>query len=373
MTGRPRIFLVGGARPNFMKIAPLWHALNQRKDHFETQIVHTGQHYDYTMSKVFFEDLRLPSPDFFLEVGSGTHGYQTAQVLIRFEELLMEHPPDMVIVVGDVNSTLAATLASVKLLIPVAHAEAGLRSFDMNMPEEINRILTDRISTLLLVSEPSGLNNLSAEGVDKGCVHLVGNLMIDSLKNNLQKIRANDTTKKMGLKGQKFGLVTLHRPSNVDTEASLRQSLEILRQGASRGKLIFPSHPRTAKNIKTFGLKEEFESLQNLKIIEPVGYYDFMNLMINSSYVLTDSGGIQEETTWLGIPCITLRDNTERPLTLDEGTNHITGLDISKVCKALDWAENFDASDYSGPKLWDGAAAERVINVISDFFKTSGG
>ncbi len=372
MSERPRIFLVAGARPNFMKIAPLWHAMSRRKDHFETQIVHTGQHYDYVMSEVFFENLMLPKPDFFLEAGSGMHGYQTAQVLIRFEELLVKHPPDMVIVVGDVNSTIASTLASVKLSIPVAHVEAGLRSFDMNMPEEINRVLTDRISTLLLVSEPSGLKNLSAEGLDSKGVHLVGNLMIDSVKNNLQKIRACDTTKKMGLQGQKFGLVTLHRPSNVDTEASLRKSLEILREGASRSKLIFPSHPRTAKNISTFGLKEEFESLQNLKIIEPVGYYDFMNLMTNSSLVLTDSGGIQEETTWLGIPCITLRDNTERPLTVDEGTNHITGLDISKVRKALDWAESFKASDYTAPKLWDGAAADRIVNVIDDFFKTSG-
>ena len=223
----------------------------------------------------------------------------------------------MVIVVGDVNSTLAAALAAVKLSIPVAHIEAGLRSFDMNMPEEINRILTDRISELLFVSEPSGLKNLTAEGIDQEYIHLVGNLMIDSLKSNLQKIRANDTTKTKGVEGEKFGLVTLHRPSNVDTEPSLRQSLEILREGASRCKLIFPAHPRTIKNMHTFGLREEFESIDGLKIIEPLGYYDFMNLMINSSFILTDSGGIQEESTWLGIPCITLRENTERPLTVD--------------------------------------------------------
>ena len=365
MSERSRIYLVAGARPNFMKIAPLWHALKRRRG-FETQIVHTGQHYDYEMSEVFFKNLGLGEPDFFLDVGSGTHGYQTAQVLMRFEKLAMERRPDIA-VVGDVNSTIAVALASVKLGIPVAHVEAGLRSFDRSMPEEVNRILTDRISELLFASEPSGVANLVAEGVDKKCIHLVGNLMIDSLKNNLQEIRANDTTKKLGLDGEEFGLVTLHRPSNVDTEPALRQVLAVLRQAGSRGRMVFPAHPRTRKNVERFGLKDEFESIENLRVVEPMGYFDFMNLMIHCRYVLTDSGGIQEETTWLGIPCITLRKNTERPLTVERGTNHVTGLDLSVVSKALDLVEDFDASAYSAPELWDGNAAQRVVEVIGDF------
>jgi len=366
-----KIYLVAGARPNFMKIAPLWHVFKRRKRRFDTKIVHTGQHYDYEMSEVFFRNLGLAEPDYFLEVGSGTHGYQTAQVLMRFEQLLIEQRPDMVMVVGDVNSTIAAALVAVKLGIPVAHVEAGLRSFDMGMPEEINRILTDRISDLLLVSEPSGLKNLAAEGADKQRMHLVGNMMIDSLKHNLEKIRANKTTQKMNLDGERFGLVTLHRPSNVDTESALLQALAVLREAASRGQLVFPAHPRTRKSIETFGLKGEFDSIENLRVIDPIGYFDFMNLVIHCSYVLTDSGGIQEETTWLGIPCITLRKNTERPLTVEEGTNRVTGLNLSAVKEALDWAGRFDASGYSPPELWDGNAAERTVKVVDDFLSGS--
>lgn len=367
MPKRSKVYLVAGARPNFMKIAPLWHVLKRRENKFETQIVHTGQHYDYVMSEIFFRHLGLPKPDFFLEVGSGTHGYQTGQVLMRFEELLIERRPDIVIVVGDVNSTIAVALASVKLGISVAHIEAGLRSFDMDMPEEINRVLTDRISDLLFASEPSGLRNLIVEGVDKEHIHLVGNLMIDSLKHNLREIRADDTAEKMGLKDEKFGLATIHRPSNVDMEPALRQVLAVLLEASKRGKLVFPAHPRTLKNIEKFGLKNEFRSIENLMIIEPIGYFYFINLMIHSSYVLTDSGGIQEETTWLGIPCITLRKNTERPLTIEEGTNRVTGLDLSAVHSALDWAEDFDASAYSAPELWDGDAAERVVSILVNF------
>ena len=371
MAKRSRIYLVAGARPNFMKIAPLWHVFKRRAKVFEVKIIHTGQHYDYEMSEVFFKNLGLGKPDFFLEAGPGTHGYQTAQVLMRFEQLVMRHRPEMVIVVGDVNSTLAAALASVKLAIPVAHVEAGLRSFDMDMPEEINRILTDRISDLLFVSEPSGLVNLDTEGIDKKRVHLIGNLMIDSVKHNLEKIRANDTTKKMGLKGEKFGLVTIHRPKNVDTEPALRKVLTVLREAASRSKLVFPAHPRTCKSIKTFGLEGQFKSIENLRIIEPIGYLDFMNLLVNCSCVLTDSGGIQEETTWLGIPCITLRENTERPLTVEEGTNRVTGLELSAVISALEEVRNFEASGYQPPELWDGNAAERVVGVVGDFFPRS--
>jgi len=362
-----RIYLVAGARPNFMKIAPIWHKLKPLGDRFETRIVHTGQHYDYAMSQVFLNHLGLGEPDFFLGAGSGTHGYQTAQVLMAFEKLVIEQRPDLVVVVGDVNSTIAASLASVKLGVPVAHVEAGLRSFDLTMPEEINRMLTDRIADLLFVSEPSGVANLSAEGIGGERVHLVGNVMIDTLKNNLEKIKVGDTAKKMGLKDEKFCLITIHRPSNVDSEPALRKVLDVLREAASRYKLVFPAHPRTQKNMANFGLKEQFEAIDNLQITEPIGYFEFMNLMIHSALVLTDSGGIQEETTWLGIPCITLRENTERPLTVEQGTNNVTGVDLSKVRAALDKAEAFDRTSYNPPELWDGNAAERIVQLIADF------
>ena len=371
MNKRSKIYLVAGARPNFMKIAPLWKALEKHNERFETRIVHTGQHYDYIMSDVFFGDLGLAKPDFFLEVGSGTHGYQTAQVIMCFEELLIKDRPAMVIVVGDINSTFAAALSSSKLGVPVAHVEAGLRSFDMSMPEEINRILTDQISSLLLVSEPSGLVNLAAEGISEDRVHLVGNLMIDSLKHNLPRILANGTAKKMGLEGVDFGLVTIHRPANVDGEEALMKVLSILKEAAQHRQLVFPAHPRTRKNIKKFGLESKFESIKTLRVIEPVGYFDFINLMTQCRYVLTDSGGIQEETTWLGIPCITLRENTERPITVEKGTNRIAGLDLEAICTALDQVEDFDAPKYSPPELWDGNAAERAVNVIENYFYTS--
>jgi len=367
MPGTYRIYLVAGARPNFMKIAPLWHKFGEYKEQFDVYVVHTGQHYDYEMSEVFLKNLGLKEPDFYLGVGSGTHGYQTGQILIEMEKLLFAKPADLVIVVGDVNSTIAAALASVKLGIPVAHVEAGLRSFDKQMPEEINRILTDRISDLLFASEPSGVENLRNEGIDEKYIHLVGNLMIDSLKNNLEQIKAANTVQKMGLERRKFSLVTIHRPSNVDDKASLEVVLSILKEAATEDKLVFPVHPRTSKNVEQFGLEGGFDSIENLGMIEPIGYFDFMNLMVNCRYVLTDSGGIQEESCWLGLPCITLRDNTERPLTVESGTNRVTGLNISAVVSALGWARAFDSSDYVPPKLWDGNAAERVVGILCDF------
>ena len=368
MNKQARIYLVAGARPNFMKIAPLWHKLGELKGRFDVKVVHTGQHYDYLMSEVFLKNLGLPEPDFYLGAGSGTHGSQTAKILIEMEKLLLEKAAELVVVVGDVNSTFAAALASVKLGISVAHIEAGLRSFDKSMPEEINRILTDRISDLLFASEPSGVKNLKNEGLDEDSIYLAGNLMIDSLKKNLPKIKESDITERMGLGGRKFGLVTVHRPSNVDSRDNLLNVADILKEAAKKEKVIFPVHPRTRKNIEEFGLMDEFESIENLKLIEPVGYFDFMNLMVNCGFVLTDSGGIQEESTWLGIPCITLRDNTERPMTVEQGTNRVTGVDLSAVIGSLEWARGFDASGYRPPKLWDGNAAERVVGILCDFF-----
>jgi len=368
MTKTYKIYLVAGARPNFIKIAPILRALQNYKDKIDAQIIHTGQHYDYEMSQVFFEQLGIPEPDFYLDVGSGSHAFQTAQVMIRFEKLLIDDRPDLVVVLGDVNSTLAGALTAVKLHIPVAHIEAGLRSFDKSMPEEINRILTDHISDLLFTTEPVADANLAKEGIESEKIHLVGNVMIDALINILPVIENNDTTDRLGLNPQSFGVVTLHRPSNVDSENALRKVLAVLRNVISHGKIIFPAHPRTIKNIEKFNIRDEFESLENLEIIEPLGYIDFMNLVKKSKFVMTDSGGIQTETTWLGVPCITLRENTEHVITIENGTNHLTGLDLGKIQKAFDWIENFDKSKYKPPEIWDGKAAERIVMIILKHF-----
>jgi UDP-N-acetylglucosamine 2-epimerase (non-hydrolysing) len=364
-----KILLVGGARPNFMKIAPIWRELVNHQDIFEPYIVHTGQHYDYEMSKVFFDQFQLPNPHYYLNVGSGSHAYQTAQIMINFEKVLSELKPDLVVVVGDVNSTIAASLTAVKLDIAVAHVEAGLRSFDKSMPEEINRILTDRISDLLLVSEPSGIENLLREGTDETKIHLVGNTMIDSLVYHLENIRELQIRKNFNLEAQKYCTITLHRPSNVDNRHNLEKIANILTEASKHTKLIFPAHPRTTKNIEEFGLRKLFDSIKNLQIIQPIGYFEFMSLVIDSRFVITDSGGIQEETTWLGIPCITLRDNTERPITVTQGTNVITGLDFQNVRDALIRANSFDRKDYTPPALWDGRASQRILKVFIDFFQ----
>jgi UDP-N-acetylglucosamine 2-epimerase (non-hydrolysing) len=367
MTKRHTLFLVAGARPNFMKIAPLWRALKQYRESIRPVVVHTGQHYDYSMSQVFFEDLELPQPDFHLDVGSGSHACQTAEVMCRFEKLIDRQRPDLVVVVGDVNSTLAAALTASKLHIPIAHVEAGLRSFDMNMPEEVNRLLTDRISTLLFVTEPAGRDNLAREGIDPDGVHLVGNVMIDELAHNLERIRARRAAADLDLPAGRYGLATIHRPANVDDEDALRAVLAVLREATKRGVVVFPVHPRTAKNIASFGLAGEFDALKSLKRVKPVGYLDFMNLVVNAAYILTDSGGIQVETSWLGVPCITLRPNTEHLITVKHGCNRLTGLELSAVGDALAWASSFDASGYSPPSLWDGRAAERIARLLSEF------
>jgi len=362
-----KLFLVGGARPNFMKIAPLYRELKKNSDKIETKIIHTGQHYDYAMSKVFFEQLGLPQPDYYLNVGSSSHAVQTANIMVAVEKVFEQDKPDWLFVVGDVNSTIACSLTAVKLGIKVAHVEAGLRSFDMDMPEEINRILTDRISNLLLCSEPSGIKNLRAEGYDMSKVHLVGNTMIDTLAYHLESIKQNDYYKTLDLKASNYICLTLHRPSNVDNHNNLLNLFNILEYAAKQSYIIFSAHPRTVKNIANFGLKEKFDSIANLKIIDPVGYFEFMNLVVNSKFILTDSGGIQEETTYLGIPCITLRENTERPLTSDGGTNKVVGTNFDKVATAIKWAAEFNRSEYKAPALWDGKAAERIVEIIVNY------
>jgi UDP-N-acetylglucosamine 2-epimerase (non-hydrolysing) len=334
------IHLIAAARPNFMKIAPLYHAL-KKEPWAEPVIVHTGQHYDLNMSDVFFQDLELPEPDIHLGVGSGSHAEQTGQVMMAYEKILIEKHPDLVIVVGDVNSTVACTLAAVK--IPedrsqksddrltgrplVAHLEAGLRSFDLTMPEEINRMVTDTLADILWTPSPDGDENLIKEGVADEKIQRVGNIMIDSLEMLRETIQKQNAYEEMGLKAGEYGLLTLHRPSNVDDPKILERLCQALIRIAQKIPLVFPIHPRTRKNIEGLHLMIDLEKEDGLIISEPINYINFMNLVFNCRFALTDSGGIQEETTYLGIPCLTLRPNTERPITIDQGTNRLVTLE----------------------------------------------
>jgi len=362
---KKKIISVVGARPNFMKVAPL-HREFRKINWIVHRIVHTGQHYDDNMSKIFFDDLELPEPDAYLGVGSGSHAVQTARIMIEFEKALLDEKPDLIIVVGDVNSTVACSLVAVKLGIPVAHVEAGLRSFDPTMPEEWNRRLTDVIADYLFVTEPSGVRNLLDEGVDEKRVHLVGDVMIDSLIIFREKARRRDALKQFGVDPQQYTLVTLHRPSNVDVKENLEKILHIFEGIAPRTNIIFPAHPRTVKMIDQFGMRERFAAIPSLQLIDPIGYLDFLALMEQAQLVLTDSGGIQEETTFLGVPCLTLRENTERPITIEKGTNTLVGLDVERVI-AESW-KVFDGKGKRGivPELWDGKTAERIVKIITD-------
>jgi len=354
---------VVGARPNFMKVAPL-HRVFCKMDMVQHLIVHTGQHYDENMSKIFFEDLELPRPDVYLGVGSGTHAEQTAKIMVKFERVLLEEKPDLVIVVGDVNSTVACSLTTSKLMIPVAHVEAGLRSFDRTMPEEINRIITDVLSEYLFVTEESGVANLQNEGINEKKIFLVGDVMIDSLIMYREMAKRSEIKKTFGVSTGEYALVTLHRPNNVDDRANLETILKIFRGIESHGKIIFPIHPRTRKRIEEFGLSSQFMVVKNLVLTNPLGYLDFLNLMMDARIVLTDSGGIQEETTFLNVPCLTLRENTERPVTLEAGTNVLAGLSVEKImtlakeCYSGNWKKS------RVPELWDGKAAERIGRVL---------
>jgi len=356
---RIRVLSVVGARPNFMKIAPLLRELRARGN-FESCLVHTGQHYDRAMSQDFFRDLGIPEPDVNLGVGSGSHGEQTAQVLMQVERLLLEQRPDVVMVVGDVNSTLAATLAAVKLNIPVAHVEAGLRSGDREMPEEVNRLLTDAVATWLFATEPVAEANLRREGVAADRIHLVGNVMIDTLLEQLDRARQLDTLRSLGLEKQGYALLTLHRPSNVDDPQQLRELFGVLEEIHRELPIIFPVHPRTAAAIQTLLGGEE----PALRLVEPMGYLEFLCLMADARLVLTDSGGIQEETTALGVTCLTLRDTTERPITVTEGTNTIVGSDPAVIHAEARKAVDGEGKTGRVPELWDGRAASRIVDVL---------
>jgi UDP-N-acetylglucosamine 2-epimerase (non-hydrolysing) len=328
-------------------------------------ICHTGQHYDEKMSKIFFDELGLPTPDFYLGIGSGSHAVQTAGVMVAFEKILLEQRPDMVIVAGDVNSTIACSLVAKKMHIPVAHVEAGLRSFDREMPEEINRILTDAISDLLFVTEESGIDNLKKEGVDASKIFFTGNVMIDSLVSNLSLIDASGVLQQLELKKTGYLLATIHRPSNVDTPESLSGILRLLNKHAKGRKVLFPVHPRTRNNIKAFGL--EMDISPELILTDPIGYIDFLSLVKNARLIITDSGGIQEESTYLGIPCVTLRNNTERPITVKIGTNYLAGTDMSNADRIISEALDGNVKKGSIPELWDGKAAERICQAVYRF------
>lgn len=361
------IILVVGARPNFMKMAPLYDELKKRN--LPVILLHTGQHYDRNMSKVFFEDLGMPKPDIYLGVGSASHAKQTAKIMIDFEEVCENETPEMVIVAGDVNSTIACALVARKLSIPVGHVEAGLRSFDMKMPEEINRILTDRISNLLFTPSKDANQNLAKEGMDSQCIKLVGNIMIDSLLNNIEKSEVSKIHHRFKIKKGNYALITLHRPSNVDYEDSLTRIVEALEFIGENIPIIFPVHPRTTNMINEFGLENRINQIPNLILTKPAGYLDFLALIKYSKVVLTDSGGLQEETTALGIPCITLRENTERPITVEEGTNTIVGNKTENIIK--EWKNIIRNGGKSGriPELWDGKTAIRISDIIVNYLK----
>lgn len=366
-----RIINVVGARPNFMKIAPLMEEY-ERHPEIESLLMHTGQHYDEKMSHLFFKQLGIREPDVNLEVGSASHAVQTAEIMKAFEPVLLEYKPDAVLVVGDVNSTIACGLVAAKLNVKVIHVEAGLRSFDRSMPEEINRVLTDSISDLLFCTEQSGVDNLLAEGICRDKIYMVGHVMIDTLIRNLERARESmilDELHDQGcIDGDGFSVLTLHRPSNVDDPVVFSRILDALEVIQDELPIIFPIHPRTRKNIVSMNLRKRVDSLVRLHLIDPIGYLDFLKLQSSAKVVLTDSGGIQEETTVLKIPCITLRENTERPATVEIGSNQIVGTDTKKIVNAFRIVMNGNFRESRIPPLWDGKAAERILGVIEEKF-----
>ncbi len=359
-----RIMLVAGARPNFMKVAPLMRELRPHPD-FEVRLIHTGQHFSPEMSDLFFRDLGLPEPDLNLEVGGGSHARQTAEIMVRFEQVLENDRPDLVCVVGDVNSTVACALVAKKLGMLLAHIEAGLRSFDRGMPEEINRLATDALTDLFFTTEESGTMNLLREGVPPEKIYFVGNLMIDSLRHHLDAARRSGILDELGLGLQDYILVTLHRPSNVDEPQVLRRLWWVLSKIAVEIPVIFPIHPRTRARLENLQLT----AVAGMRLLPPLGYLDFLQLMSSAKAVLTDSGGIQEETTALGVPCLTLRENTERPVTLSLGTNRLVGANPENILSA--WREIRSRPAISptpSVPLWDGRAAARVREALQGFF-----
>lgn len=358
------IHLVGGARPNFMKLAPIVRALQARADRFEFRVVHTGQHYDREMSDVFFEELGIPNPHFYLDAGGGSHAQQTAKIMVAYEKLCLEEKPDLSLVVGDVNSTIACSLVAKKLGVAVAHVEAGLRSGDRSMPEEINRLATDAISDYFFVTEESGEQNLLREGQPAERVHFVGHVMIDNLFYQVEQLKtakvAEFQSAAIKAKFPRYGVVTLHRPSNVDSADTLAPLVAALKEIAAEVPLIFPVHPRTRGNIEKFGI----DLGPNIVTTPPMSYMDFLNVWRDAAIVLTDSGGLQEETTGLGVPCLTLRENTERPVTLTDGTNTLVGTNPQAIVAEARKVLRGEGKAGRQPKFWDGKAAERIVAIL---------
>jgi UDP-N-acetylglucosamine 2-epimerase (non-hydrolysing) len=367
------VFLVGGARPNFMKVAAVYRAMAASPE-FCVTLVHTGQHYDEGLSDVFFKDLDLPQPDIRLEVGSESHGVQTARILERFEKAVVEGEPDLVIVVGDVNSTIACALAAVKIVYPlgrrpkVAHVEAGLRSFDSTMPEEINRVLTDAISDFLFTTEESAGINLAREGVPANRVFFVGNVMIDTLLAQAQRAADLRTWEAFGLNDHGYAILTLHRPSNVDDPRTLTNLIETLHEVGRKIPVVFPAHPRTVHRLRDLQLGVAMLDNGGIRFTSPMGYVEFLSLMSHARLVLTDSGGIQEETTILGVPCLTLRENTERPVTVTHGSNTLVGTNSQKILEAVARILAGEVKLATAPDLWDGKAAQRIVQVLERCF-----
>ena len=359
----PIVFLVAGARPNFMKIAPIVRAL-QAQGSLAFKIIHTGQHYDREMNDVFFEELGIPQPDVFMGAGGGSHAQQTAKIMTAFEELCQAQRPDAVLVVGDVNSTLACSIVAKKLNIRVAHVEAGLRSGDMSMPEEINRLVTDSISDWFFVTEPSGVEHLRREGKAERAIHYVGHVMVDNVlyqAEKLAKTEAQFETSDFKLRHPYYGVVTLHRPSNVDSAETMTRIGGALKEIAADLPLLFPVHPRTRANLEKFGIDLGTE----IALVGPQGYMSFLNLWKDAVVVLTDSGGMQEETTALGVPCITIRENTERPVTVEEGTNVLVGTDPARIVAEARKVMRGEGKQGRRPHLWDGRAAERIVGILA--------
>jgi len=358
-----KVLLIAGARPNFMKIAPIYRE-SLKYDKAQCKIVHTGQHYDYEMSEAFFEDLELPKPHFFLSAGSGSHAVQTAKIMVAFEELCRSEKPALIIVVGDVNSTLACSVVAKKLLIEVAHVEAGLRSFDLAMPEEINRMVTDAISDYFFVTEESGAANLIKEGKSKNRIHFVGNVMVDNLFYQVKKLNGNMSkhfaSAKIKEKLENYAFLTLHRPSNVDTKSVFCEITEALNAIADKMPILFPVHPRTKKMMDEFNLKLS----NNISLFSPLSFKESLFLWKDAKVVLTDSGGLQEETTALGVPCVTIRENTERPITIKMGTNILAGTKKESILKAFEEAIGRPKDQFKVPPKWDGKAAERIWKIL---------
>lgn len=375
-----KIMSVAGARPNFMKLAALAKAIdvyNARENtKIKNVILHTGQHYDEKMSEYFFKELNIPEPDINLEVGSGTHASQTANIMKAFEPVLLREAPDFLLVIGDVNSTIACSLVASKIeyakdqhrIRPViVHVEAGLRSFDRNMPEEINRILTDSLSDLLFITEESAEENLINEGIAQDKIIFAGNVMIDTLQHHLHRAKKSSIKKSLGI-NYPYGLVTLHRPSNVDTEKSLAPLIDVLLIISKERRLVFPVHPRCLNSLQRFNLLKKLDQCEDVILVDPLPYLDFLNLMQSADFVVTDSGGIQEETTFLNIPCVTLRENTERPITVNLGSNYLIGTSPKKIFSAVNLILSGKGKRAEIPKYWDGRSGERIINEIAKYW-----